>query len=218
MSKRFVAFTTFSALAVLLCDGPVCAETGAGFFGGAAFSKLAESPLEEGVSLGTGAGLAAGGILDVGLGSRFSLRLEPGYVERRPELTFEPDGFLFRERMTASIRLGYVEMPVLLTVKLGSGGARPYLMAGPSVGYLTKARAEAEGESEDVKESLVDWDFGVGAGAGLEFGRGRTRGFVEARYTWGLTNLNAEQGASDDSKVKNRGAQVLAGVTFALGR
>ena len=67
-------------------------------------------------------------------------------------------------------------------------------------------------KEEDTKESFKDWDFGLTLGGGLEFGD-RIRGFVEGRYTWGLANV---AGDSDDFTVKNRGWQVLAGLTFGL--
>jgi outer membrane protein with beta-barrel domain len=91
-------------------------------------------------------------------------------------------------------------------------------MLGPSVGYRVDAKIKDEvtGEEEDADENDIEkWDLGVAAGGGLTVPVGRATVFVESRYTWGLVDLDKED---EDTKLKNRGVQVLAGVTFPVGR
>ncbi len=99
---------------------------------------------------------------------------------------------------------------------MASGDVRPYVAGGGTVGYLRRARvASADGTTdEDAKEFYKDWDFGLTVGGGLEFGH-RIRGFVEGRYTWGLASVN-EPEEDEDFSLKNRGWQVLAGLTFGF--
>lgn len=215
MRVPFLRAAALTAAVSSFLAGEARAEVRAGIFAGVSLFewKVAD---EAGVTFGSRTGFGAGAVLDLGLGKRVSLRLEPGYVEKGTEITFEADGFLFDERTTGNLRESYVELPALLTVRLATGGVRPYLLAGPTAAYLTSARVSAD-EAEDVSEQFEKWDFGVAAGAGIEFGSGRGQGFVEARYTWGLTRIIADP-EEGDPELKNRGLQVLAGVTFSLGK
>lgn len=192
---------------------PANAEARMGILGGASFSTFQTSPQEEGLDFGTRTGLVAGAVVDVGLGRRLTLRLEPAYAQRGSELVL----LLFGEESRGTLKLEYLELPVLLKVGLGSGRIQPYLIGGPTLAYKLSAKTQAEGESEDVSESFQRWDFGIAAGGGLEFPAGSARVFLEGRYNFGLMNTTAGEDAKDFSS-KNRGPQVVVGVTFALGR
>jgi hypothetical protein len=81
---------------------------------------------------------------------------------------------------------------VLLKVSLGTGALRPYLLAGPTVGLLRRARQRLHlGDTliadEDVMEDTRKLDFGVGAGGGLAVPAGPAQLFAEAQYVFGLT-------------------------------
>ena len=168
---------------------------------------------ERGFDIGTRTGFSVGFVLDVDLGSRVWLRLAPGWAERGSTFTLE----LFWEEHRGRFELGYVELPVTLSVALTSGTVRPYVTGGGTIGSLARARMVAireDGEeSEDAGEFFEDWDFGLTCGAGLVVVGKRTRGFVEGRYTWGLSDLWVED---TGGSLKNRGWQLLVGVTFGL--
>ena len=98
------------------------------------------------------------------------------------------------------------------------GATRPYLILGPSVGYRVSAKTKNEitGEEEDADDDNIEkWDLGVAAGGGLTVPVGRATVFVESRYTWGLMDLDKQE---EDVTLKNRGVQILAGLTFPIGR
>ncbi len=205
----------WSLVAVLLCAAsaaPANAETRVGIQAGASFSTFQTSPQEEGVDFGTRTGLVAGTVVDLGLGRRLTLRLEPAYAQRGSELVIR----LFGEESRGKLKLEYVELPVLLRVGLGGGRIQPYLIGGPTVAYRLSAKTQTGAESEDVSEFFQRWDFGIAAGGGLEFPAGSARVFLEGRYNFGLTNTTAGEDAADFS-AKNRGPQAVAGVTFAVG-
>ena len=206
----------WSLVAGLLCAAsaaPANAATRVGIQGGGSFSTFQTSPQEEGVDFGTRTGLVVGAVVDLGLGRRLTLRLEPAYAQRGSELVLR----LFGEESRGKLKLEYVELPVLLKVGLSGGRIQPYLIGGPTLAYRLSAKTQAEAESEDVSESFQRWDFGIAAGGGLEFPAGSASVFLEGRYNFGLTNTTAGEGAADFS-AKNRGPQVVAGVTFAVGR
>jgi hypothetical protein len=203
------------ACGLLALSGVAGAETRLGVYGGLTSFNQVESPSEEDVDTGNRTGYAAGLVLDFDASDRVWIRLAPGWVEKGTTFGFE----FFGERIDARIKLGYVELPLTVDVALTSGSVRPYLIGGGTVAYLSRARvsgtaADGEEVEEDIKEAYKDWDFGVTVGGGIEFGED-VRGFVEGRYTFGLTNV-AEQEEGEDFTLKNRGWQVLVGVTFGL--
>ncbi len=71
-----------------------------------------------------------------------------------------------------------------------------------------------DGGEQDEKDNTNTFDFGLGFGGGVRYPHNNKTFFAEARYVFGLTNVNKE---SDESTVKNRGLQVFVGVTFPVG-
>jgi hypothetical protein len=171
---------------------------------------------------------AAGGVVEFGWGGRLALRLEPMYGAKGSH--FEdpvcvgprPPGYVPPPRKRNDLRLSYLELPVLLVVSTDGGRLRPYLLTGPTVGYLASASQLREGQEQDVSQFLRRWDFGVGVGGGLRFTKGKTTAFVEGRYEFGLLSVGESihtpsynrLGPYDSSD--NRGAQFLAGVTYEI--
>ncbi len=204
---------SMTALAALLVAIPLRAETRVGILGGANFATLNFSRVDPEVSLRSKTFFGAGILVETVFSDKLSLQLEPMFLEKGGKIEIRD---FFGENAVGSLRFSYIELPVLLRLSKPSGKARPYLILGPSVGYRFRAKAKDEitGEETDVDEDIEKWDFGVGAGGGLSVPAGRASVFVEGRYTWGLTNVNK---ADEDIKIKNRGAQVLAGVAFGVG-
>jgi opacity protein-like surface antigen len=214
MSTRTVLCWGIVTCGLLALTGVARAETRLGAYGGLTSFTQVESPSEEDFDTGNRTGYAAGLVLDFGVSDRLWVRLAPGWVEKGATFGFE----LFGDQIEGEFKLGYVELPLTLDVSLASGSVRPYLIGGGTVAYLNRARASgaADGEEveEDAKEFFKDWDFGLTFGGGIEFGED-VRGFVEGRYTFGLANV-AEEEEGEDFSLKNRGWQVLVGVTFGL--
>ena len=218
MIRRSLCAPCFGLLAFVSSVPPSQAEVRIGLFGGTSSFKWELTPPEgeslEGLRLETRTALAAGLVTDFRFGQHFGVRLEPGFVRKEIRLVFEPGTFL---EGNGDVRQDYFDVPVLFSVFLGSGGVRPYLLGGGAAAFLSRATSiDQDGEEEDIKDNLESPEWSVTAGAGLELGSGRTRGFLEARYSWGLTNL-IKDSANLEGTAKNRGFFVLAGVTFRLG-
>jgi hypothetical protein len=107
----------------------------------------------------------------------------------------------------------YVEIPVLLRVATPTTGAlSPFLVAGPAMGILVSQKIVQPGTESgwfpiDVAKGT---DFGITMGIGTEFGRGRSRGTIESRYTLGVTPAT-DAGYSD---ARNSSLLVMAGVAI----
>lgn len=103
------------------------------------------------------------------------------------------------------LNLNYINVPLLAKFISPSGFVAE---TGPQVGFLMSAKAKADGESIDVKESFKKTDFSWALGLGYQ----SPAGFgVNARYNLGLSKLDEE----GDAKIKNGVIQV--GVSYVFG-
>lgn len=219
--------TLFSAALFLLFVAPSTrAQNHLGFVGGV---NLADMDVDEtgNVDLKNRTGLGAGGVLEIGLGSNLALRLEPMYLQKgvKAEETDPQSG-----TVEITFKLDYIEVPLFFKLGLGSGtGVRPYLLAGPTVGFNTSAKAEVSAGgfsvSGDIGELFKSVDFGAGFGAGFDFPFGNNSFFIEGRYALGLANILEEgdvnlggEQVAVQGEAKTKGIQIMAGVSFPLGR
>jgi hypothetical protein len=121
------------------------------------------------------------------------------------------------------IALSYLEVPLFIKYSFGSRGARPYLLAGPTLGIKMNAKATLSlsgaglsgSASEDISDDVKSTDLGLGLGGGiaLPVGGGGTQAFVEAQYVLGLQSIETDS----DVNTKNKGFQIRVGLTFPLG-
>jgi hypothetical protein len=124
--------------------------------------------------------------------------------------------------VTGTLALDYIEVPLLLKLGAplaGTGQLRPYVTAGPALGFLIKCKVKASNASQSAEADCDDPTVGADAksvqfsadfGAGLDIGRFT----VGLRYQLGLTSVD-DTGA--DADVKNRVFTIIAGYGFRLG-
>jgi hypothetical protein len=159
-------------------------------------------------------------------GTMFGLTLlvpSGGTFALQPELLFTNKGseFDISGVGTRSVKLDYLEIPLLLRVDSHTGGGlNPHLYAGPSIGFNLGCNVTLKGggipnTSSDCKRDnfldpkSVDWSAIVGAGVDLSVGGiGLTGG---ARYGFGLADINK---TNVDEHVRNGSLTVYAGVLF----
>ncbi len=213
-TTRFVFFTLF----LLLLAIPAQAQVAIGVIGSVNFATVSgEDSDGEAIVSDRRTLYGLGGVLDVRLNERWSLRTEPMFLQKGAQ-NVDGDNVSFKGE--------YLEVPLFLKLSLGSGSARPYLMAGPSVGFrlnseITVDNAEIADtfDADDVTESV---DFGVDFGAGLSLRLSGVSLFVEGRYDLGVTDVfkggEIAGQVSDDADVFTRGLQTMAGITIPLGR
>ena len=177
-----------------------------------------------------------GAVLDLGLNENITLRLEPMYLQKGG--TFE--GFLqdfqfdaFPQDFLAEFKFkaAYLEVPVLFKLALQTSTIQLYVMAGPTLGLLLNSKLEinspAAALADEINfDGLSNYiDFGLGFGAGMNFPIGKNSIFVEGRQTLGLYKVvdNGKTSAGDfefefeETDIKTRGFQILAGITFPFG-
>ena len=177
--------------------------TSFGVKGGVAFSTLSFDPSSE-ISYDLRSGLVVGGFVAFPLGSRLTIQPEGLFVQKGAKA--DDLG------VSATIKLDYVELPVLVKYRIAGGPARSFhLLGGPSVAFKVSASSSAtfggttiETDNDDDIERL---DYGVVAGAGMDAGRFT----IDGRFTFGVANVNKEQ---DEPESRTRSVAILAGVRF----
>jgi hypothetical protein len=131
----------------------------------------------------------------------------------QPEVLYSRKGAKGTEAgMTGEIKLGYIDIPVLVKFATGTGQQmRPAFFFGPSIGFNVSCDASIPGfGSGDCKEFIKSTDFGVVGGVGFDVGPYG----VFVRFQQGLTKIFDDE--DDDSKVFNR--VVTLGGRVSLGR
>ena len=158
-------------------------------------------------------------------------------VSFRPEVAFVQKGFLLREG--TNLNLGFLDIPIgarvayqiqsiqtplLLKVNLTDGPVKPYIFAGPALGYAfdgrirTRATALFTTQNMDVPlgigGTINHWDFSGVGGLGLSADTGTGKFFVEARYDYGFTRQL--QVPLVNLPVRNRTVGVSIGYAFTI--
>lgn len=203
-------------LLVALMTAPLAAQTRpatlAGPFGGINFAKFGGDDVGD---VETRTGFHAGLFLSVPLGNYFAL--VPGAAYSQEGTSVDAGGGI-----SGTFKLDYLEIPVLLKLGAplqGKGTLRPFVMAGPSLGFRLSCKLHAESGSQSAEADCDDpsiqlesksVQFSALFGAGIDVGR-VTLGL---KYQLGLSSIDDTGG---DADVKNRVLSIFAGYGFRLG-
>ncbi|MCU0243713.1 MAG: PorT family protein, partial [Acidobacteria bacterium] len=87
----------------------------------------------------------------------------------------------YTDKLTAD----YIEIPLLLKLRIPTPVVQPFVFAGPSVGFKLKEKLESDGVPFDEK-ILKNNDYGAIFGAGLNLGRSF---MIDVRYSLGLQKV-----------------------------
>jgi len=129
----------------------------------------------------------------------------------QPELVYSAQGASFdSDGVSGDWKLDYLILPTMAQFQVADGFS---IEAGPQIGFLLSAKAEAEGEEFDLKDFVKGLDLAAGIGVNYAMASGLNFG---ARYNLGLSNINDGEG-SDDFKNQNNVIQVSVGYRFGGG-
>jgi hypothetical protein len=176
-------------------------------------------------------GFAFGVGYRIGFGELISLQPELLFIQKgwKNEYGFD-DGFGYFERYTETVKLNYLELPILLRIAFGPDNLKIHINAGPSIGFGINGKYDAEYEYgypgsissfpsdgdvkfEDSPGNEVDLfipnrtEFGAQVGGGVTL---FDKVMIDVRYGLGLTDLY------DDAKSKNRVLQFTVGAPIRL--
>jgi len=187
-----------------------------GILAGATFSNLRTS---EDLDLDNRTGTTFGATLQLPLGAKVALQ---------PELLFVNKGAKFRTPIgnqgnNNSIRLDYLEIPVLLRYDFSREIIGPHIYAGPTVGFNMNCQVQIGGNgqeagattdcgNDDFKPKTLD--YGMTVGAGLDFNLGGLALTGGARYGIGLADIRNDDSDEFKSRVNNGTLSLYVGVLF----
>jgi hypothetical protein len=96
----------------------------------------------------------------------------------QPEVLYTMKG---ADTGTGKLKFDYLEIPVLLKIRISTGSIHPFVFAGPAFGFSLKAALEGI-EIADMPKS----DYSAVLGGGLQLGSSI---HIDVRYTMGLQKL-----------------------------
>lgn len=189
-----------------------------GFKAGYNFADLIVKPINPGRPQLKNIQTFSGGFyLAVGFGP-FSIQPEFLYTRRGTSFEAYDDSIKYQ----AEYQLDYLEGVLLLKWKpLTMGSIKALVLAGPSFGYLSKARLFVRDESgvevgsADSKDYFKSSELAAVFGAGVEFKLPVLRITVEGRYHLGLSNIaRVEMPNMEVESIKNKGYTVMLSLGF----
>ena len=153
---------------------------------------------------------AVGAVLSLRPSDSWSIEVRPGYTGGGAKVVVEG--------AQATFRAGYLDVPILLTKDLGSGSARPYLLAGFAFSHLSSAKVKLPTGTVDIKNDFEGSDTSLRIGAGFRASKAAGQPFVEVDYTRGFKNLNSQASGvgAEVGAIRNRGLQIRIGFSAGL--
>jgi len=220
MKRINLLMAAFLALIMVL---PAAAQVKLGITGGPNFANLSgDDPEGTKIEFSGRTVFGAGGVLELALGESVALTFQPMYLQKGAEAPLG-DG------ITGIFKAAYLEVPAFIKISFGTNNTRPYLMAGPSLGFNLSSDLELSVDgfqtTSDFKDLTSSTDFSLGFGGGINFQLENVSLFVEGRYMLGVTDI-AKAGTLtvfgmpvefEDANIKTRGIQIMGGVLFPLG-
>ena len=162
-------------------------------------------------ALGFGAGLVG----DIGLSKDVYLSVQPTYVRRGADISFDVGEDEPRDSL--EVRLDYIDCLVMVKVMAGDGGT--YVSSGLGVGFLTNATlADIRGEEADVKDFFENLDLSVALGVGFMIPARSSLVTVELRYQQSLLSISDPDpltlGSELVPRMRSTGLQLWVAVLF----
>jgi hypothetical protein len=173
-------------------------------------------------------GILAGGQLDYWFADSWALSVGLLYDQKGAGLNFHYNNGEGEYPDIMDVTLDYLEIPILLKAKFGSGNLKPYMFAGPSVGVLLSGKETNSPVIQNESGFNVPLyqknqpSISAVAGLGLSFDLGSGAYlFFDAAYAWGLTDDSFGQvgtGYSGETlyKAASRDIRIAAGIMFPL--
>ena len=174
----------------------------------------------------------AGFNVDLKLQENFSLLCELDYITKgsvtKANFAFLGAGFTYEE----SLKINYLELPLLAKFSFPVTKGKIYLMVGPSFAYALSGRSSLttnidslfgfSGNTYTLKESIDfkrdnvnRFDCAANFGVGFSFLAGACRINPEFRYQIGLINLNTEKAVDEEEyRVTTTCIVISVGISF----
>lgn len=196
-----------------------------GLRGGFNLSSVNNFPLEgvegastEGVIFGNYNAIS----FEIGLSERFALQPETTYLQKGGKIGLADNGdFSF------TVKLNYLEIPLLAKWRLGSGPFKGYLIAGPSFGYALTGETSLKADLLRIKDD-VDFDgsfgpdgrkdnrfdFGFVGGGGIQYKAGPGSIVLDARAALDMNDFTLFNDGTPDGHKATRWESVSVSLGY----
>jgi len=135
----------------------------------------------------------------------------PVYIQ--PEFLISQRGANSAEGVDDGVKLSYIDIPLLLNVKLADRYLiRPGFYVGPAINLLTGSEIEFGEVSVDIGEDVTNFDFSMIFGVGVDIRHGEGAFTFEGRYTVGFESIDDRRGEPAD--IRNRSVSIMVGYLF----
>ncbi|MGB8957598.1 MAG: porin family protein [Candidatus Aminicenantales bacterium] len=113
---------------------------------------------------------------------------------------------------TDKLYADYIEVPLLLKLRIPTPIIQPFVFAGPTVGFKLQEKLETNGEEVPLTENLLkNNDYGAIFGAGLNLGRNF---MVDVRYSLGMQKVISTVEGEVQPDFKNGVWSASIGIAF----
>ncbi len=206
--KKLAAVVAIAVFAGLLAlPRPAAAGVQFGLKAGVNMAKPtgadAQDPL---ATLKNKVGFQGGIFLAFDLGRVVGLQCEVLYTMKGATYVALDDSY------TDKLYADYIEVPLLLKIRIPTPIVQPFVFAGPSVGFKLHEKLESNGEQVPLGENLLkNNDYGAIFGAGVNFGRNF---MIDVRYSLGLQKVISTIEGDIDPDYKNGVWSASIGIAF----
>jgi Outer membrane protein beta-barrel domain len=207
--KKLIAGVVVAGLACLmLAPQAARADVQFGLHGGVNMAKVTGADTADLTgTLKTKVGFVGGVFVAFNLGSMFTIQTEVNYTMKGVSATYTDVDVEVSEKLYSN----YIEIPLLLKLKVPTPLVSPFVFVGPSVGFKLSEKVTLNGQNMPITETIFkNNDYGAIFGGGVNIGR---HFFADVRYTLGLQKvLSAIDGVTPD--VKNGVWSGTIGIAF----
>ncbi len=205
--KKLTAALVIGAVACLLVlPRPSMAGVQFGVKVGGNLARIT-GPDVDGAPLKDRVGVVGGVFLAFNLGPIITIQPEILYTMKGVRMEETVGDVTFSEKIYGD----YVEIPLLLKLRIPTGTISPVVFAGPAVGFKLKETFEINGETVPDETLLKSFDYGAIFGAGLDFGRHL---MLDVRYSMGLQKVIKIVEGEIPVDVKNGVWSASVGIAF----
>ncbi len=217
----FVTFSAFSAGAQEMLLGARI---------GANLANESRDSVPSGFSNASNAGILAGLQFDYWFSDMWGLSAQALYDQKGTDENVNQTAGIVSTSASDNITLNYLEIPILLKLRFGTGRIRPYVFAGPSFGFFLSGSDTRESSSSggviiptnsDTTISIpsssvktLDISGVFGAGLSIKLNSGHLL-FLDAAYALGLVDIFNTQNGSN-TMAESRDIRIAAGILFPL--
>jgi hypothetical protein len=191
----------FMAIGIFLLQANAFAFVRLGIKAGVNFANVSSD--RDSVSYKRTPGFTGGAMAEVAVTPGLSVRTDLLYVQK--DVKFQAGG------QSGRLNLSEAVLAPFLVMRFPMPQVMPFLQAGPEFSLNTRAKTTIGGTETSIKDEWRDGDFSVNLGGGVILPIGPTDITLDARYNFGLFNLDTQ---NSNFKTRTNGIQVYLGYNF----